>query len=220
MSLRLSRRGLGLGLGLVAMIGCGTRSGAGDGPRGRVVLMPLGEFPEDLLVAVEDGLRAELDVEVVRHEPVPLPDMAYYPPRKRYRAEKLLVFLERFADEARAQGYRGEVKILGLTEVDISTSADPIPDWGIFGLGRTPGEVAVISSKRLKRRAKNREHVRSRMTTTAIHEIGHTFGLQHCDEQAIECVMIDAEGGIDNTDSSSGKLGPGCRAKLDELAPR
>lgn len=187
--------------------------------RAKVILVPLREFPDDLMLAVEQGLRDELDVEVVRHEPVTLPEDAYYAPRKRYRAEKLLVFLDGFVDEARAAGESGNIKILGLTEVDISTSADPYPDWGIFGLGRTPGEVAVISSKRLKRRAKNREHVRFRVSTTAIHEIGHTFGLPHCDEQALECVMIDAEGGIENTDASSGKLGPGCRMKLDYLAP-
>jgi hypothetical protein len=31
--------------------------------------------------------------------------------------------------------------------------------------------------------------------------------------------MLDAEGGITNTDDSSGAPGPSCRAKLDRLAP-
>jgi archaemetzincin len=180
--------------------------------RGKVVLVPLGEFPEDLLVAVEQALQSQLEVEVVRHELVELPAEAYYQPRQRYRAEKLLDFLETFADEA-GDG----VKILGLTEVDISTTGDDVPDWGIFGLGSCPGRTAVISSKRLKRRPKNREHVLFRVSNVAVHEIGHTFGLPHCDEQEVECVMIDAEGGIENTDSSSGKLGPGCSKKLDML---
>jgi archaemetzincin len=180
--------------------------------RGKVILVPLRSFPEDLLVAVEAALQLELQVEVERHEIVELPEEAYYPPRRRYRAEKLLDFLEPFADEA-----GGEVKILGLTEVDISTTGDDVPDWGIFGLGRSPGRTAVISSKRLSRRPKNREHVQFRVATTAVHEIGHTFGLPHCDEHELNCVMLDAEGGIENTDTSSGKLGPGCSTKLDVL---
>jgi archaemetzincin len=180
--------------------------------RAKVMLVPLGEFPEDLFVAVEQALQSQLDVEVVRHEVVALPDEAYYPPRKRYRAEKLLDFLEGFADEA-----GGDVKILGLTKVDISTTGDDVPDWGIFGLGSCPGRTAVISSKRLERRPRNREHVRFRVSNVAVHEVGHTFGLPHCDEKEVECVMLDAEGGIENTDTSSGKLGPGCSKKLDML---
>ena len=104
--------------------------------------------------------------------------------------------------------------MLGLTEVDISTTNEPHEDWGIFGLGTLGGPSTVVSSFRLKRRPKNRAHLRTRVATTVVHELGHSFGLDHCDEQAIECVMIDAEGGIENTDTSSGTFGPTCRAKL------
>lgn len=180
--------------------------------RAKVIVVPLRSFPADLLDAVEAALSDELDVEVERHAVVKLPDEAYYAPRKRYRAEKLLDFLEQYATDP-------DVKVLGLTEVDISTTGDTAPDWGIFGLGRVAGSTAVISSYRLKRRPKNREHVRSRVSNVAVHEVGHTFGLPHCDEQESECVMLDAEGGIENTDSSSGTFGPGCRKLLDSLAP-
>jgi archaemetzincin len=179
--------------------------------RAKVILIPLRSFPDDLLDAVEQALRTELDVEVHRHAVVELPKDAYYAPRKRYRAEKLLDFLQRYE-----QG--PGVKILGLTEVDISTTSDPYPDWGIFGLGSSPGTTAVISSYRLKRKPRDREHVRFRVATVAVHEIGHTFGLPHCDEKAVECVMLDAEGGIENTDSSSGTFGPKCRDLLEQLA--
>lgn len=180
--------------------------------RAKVILVPLRSFPADLLEAVDHALSVELEVEVEVHEVVELPDEAYYAPRKRYRAEKLLDFLERYATEP-------DVKVLGVTEVDISTTGDSAPDWGIFGLGRLGGSTAVISSYRLKRKPKNREHVLFRVSNVAVHEVGHTFGLDHCDEKASECVMLDAEGGIENTDRSSGTFGPGCRRLLDSLAP-
>ncbi len=186
--------------------------------RATIVLVPLGSFPDDLLDTVEASLIRELEVEVVRHEPVPLPKDAWYQPRKRYRAEKLLEFLDQFGERHH--------KVLGLTEVDISTTNGDIPDWGIFGLGNMPGHAAVVSSKRLTRKPKQlrageslRERVNTRVGTIAVHEIGHTFGLDHCDEKQAECVMLDAEGGIENTETSSGTFGPGCRAKLDLRAP-
>ncbi|WP_052548960.1 hypothetical protein [Enhygromyxa salina] len=184
------------------------------GARAKVILVPLRSFPDDLLVAVEQALETELAVEVEVHAPVELPEAAYYPPRKRYRADALLDFLDSYAADA---GIDPSVKLLGLTEVDISTTSEPHEDWGIFGLGRSPGQSAVVSSKRLSRRPKNREHVRFRLATTSVHEIGHTFGLPHCQEEQAGCVMLDAEGGIENTDANTGKLGPSCAKKLEYL---
>lgn len=186
--------------------------------RATVVLVPLKSFPDDLLDAVEARLRDELAVEVVRHEAIPLPAAAYYEPRKRYRAEILLDHLDAL-ELAIPGGVDGPVKVLGLTEVDISTTKGDIPDWGIFGLGNTPGRACVVSSKRLKRKPKNRDHVRKRVSVTAVHEVGHTFGLPHCEEHARVCVMLDAQGGIENTDATTGALGPLCRARLERLAP-
>lgn len=180
--------------------------------RGTVVLVPLKSFPEDLIADIETSLAAEFGVEVARYDIQQLPKEAYYPPRKRYRAEKLLDFLEELPPAREP-----DTKLLGLTEVDISTTNEPHEDWGIFGLGRMPGRVAVLSSKRLKRKAKDRAHVIRRVRITALHEIGHTFGLDHCPEQ--RCLMQDAEGSIKNTDTASGTLEPGCRAKLERNAP-
>jgi archaemetzincin len=185
--------------------------------RAKVILVPLRSFSEDLIHAVEAALRAELAVEVEVHAPVQLPESAYYAPRKRYRADELLDFLDSYAVDA---GIDPAVKLLGLTEVDISTTREPHEDWGIFGLGNSPGQSAVVSSKRLTRRPKDREHVQFRVATTAVHEIGHTFGLPHCGEKQARCVMLDAEGGIENTDASTGKLGPACLRELEQLAPR
>jgi archaemetzincin len=180
--------------------------------RGVVVLVPLKSFPDDLLDEIETTLARELKVEVRRHAVEPLPRSAWYAPRKRYRADVLIDHLAGFIE-----GEPDTTKVLGLTEVDISTTNDEIPDWGIFGLGYAPGPSAVVSSFRLKRKAKNRAHVRFRVGNVALHEVGHTFGLQHCTED--RCPMQDAEGSIKNTDPSHGFLGPQCQAELEERAP-
>lgn len=182
--------------------------------RAVVVLVPLGRFEPWLLDAIEDALEAELQVEVRRLEQHPLPKSAWYAPRRRYRAEKLLDHLETLIPDEPTS-----TRILGLTKKDISTTKGKFEDWGIFGLGNMPGQAAVVSSHRLQRKAKNKAHLRKRVVNTAIHEVGHTLGLDHCTEHAQKCPMQDAEGGIANTDSSTGHLGPECRAELDREVP-
>jgi archaemetzincin len=182
--------------------------------RAVVYLAPLGEFDDDLLDAVETGVAQQLQVEVRRLESRPLPKHAWYPPRRRWRADEIIDWLPGEVPDA-PEGAR----VLALTSKDISTTKDQFKDWGVFGLGDMPGPAAVVSSFRLRRGAKDREHLRRRVTITAIHEIGHTLGLPHCTEHAERCPMQDAEGSITNTDTSTGHLGPGCRADLERKMP-
>jgi archaemetzincin len=181
--------------------------------RGTVMLVPLRSFPEDLISAVETLLVTELDVRVERSDTLPLPRLAYYQPRRRYRADKLLDHLL-----GALPTERPEVRALGLTTVDISTTKGNIVDWGVFGLGLMPGRACVISSYRLRRGVRDRNHLAFRVATTALHEVGHTFGLDHCSED--RCPMRDAGGGIENTDTSLAKLGPRCLAQLEAMHPR
>ncbi|MFO0633595.1 MAG: hypothetical protein U0168_12155 [Nannocystaceae bacterium] len=96
---------------------------AAPGTRGVVVLAPLGRFPDDLLDEVETTLRDHVQVEVRRLEPMPLPQRAWYAPRKRWRADVLLDVLgEQVAGEPRTR------IVLGLTEADISTTKGEIED--------------------------------------------------------------------------------------------
>ena len=180
--------------------------------RGEVVLVALGPFPAAQLDAIEEHLKRYAAVDVRRLEPLALPSEAWTAKRKRYRAERLLDFLE-----AQIPGTPMTTRILGLTSVDISTSKPPHDDWGIFGLGNMPGQAAVVSTFRLKKKARDAAHVQRRLNNTALHEVGHTFGLDHCTEAL--CPMQDAEGSIANTDAANDVFGPECAAELDAGFP-
>ena len=180
--------------------------------RAVVVLVVLGEFPAELVDAVASELERVYQVEVRRRAATPLPRSAWYAPRKRYRADVLLEHLGTLVD-----GMPAGTRILGLTSVDISTTNGSIKDWGIFGLGELGGTAAVVSGHRLWKKTKDRDKVKWRVTNTAVHELGHVLGLNHCEEP--RCVMLDAQGGIANTDGSTGVPGPACAAALDQHSP-
>jgi archaemetzincin len=61
----------------------------------------------------------------------------------------------------------------------------------VFGEAECPGKTAVISVHRLKpefyERKPDEDLLLERTTKEAVHELGHTFGLQHCPNPF--CVM-------------------------------
>jgi archaemetzincin len=172
----------------------------------RVYLVPLStELPAEDLALVERALGAFYALEVTKLPPVPLPDRALNATRRRYRAEKLLDLLGE-------QAPRDAFRVLGLTAVDISTTKDKIQDWGILGLATLDGRTCVISRFRTRRGA-SEPVAQIRFAKTAVHEIGHTLGLEHCPTRG--CLMEDARGTVFTTDREY-DLCADCREKLQK----
>jgi archaemetzincin len=148
------------------------------------------------------ALRAFYPIEVRVLPCRELPQAAYYPPRNRYRAERLLVFLNQRLP-------KDGLRILGLTDTDISTTKGKVADWGVMGLGELPGTATVISSFRCRKKSRNAAHASERLAKVAVHEIGHTLGLPHC--PTLGCLMEDAIGKVVTTDRER-DFCPRCRA--------
>jgi archaemetzincin len=162
------------------------------GDKRRIYVQPIGaSFEDEELAFIESALLAFYDVSLERLAQVSLPRSAFYPPRQRYRAERLLDFL---APKLPPGGHR----ILGLTSVDISTTKGSYPDWGVMGLATLDGAACVLSSFRCRRGATNADHALVRFAKTAVHELGHTFGLPHCPTRG--CLMEDGKGSVFTTD--------------------
>ena len=178
-------------------------------PKVIVAIQPLGHVDHAILEEVQAGILSLYDAEVRLLPQRELPADAYYKPRARYRAEKILDFLLGLPQS-------GADKVIGVTQRDISTTKGEYEDWGIFGLGLVGGRACVISSFRLHKGPKGPELFKARLTKVANHELGHTFGLDHC--PTVNCLMEDAAGSIQTVDRETGDLCPTCRAKLGGLA--
>lgn len=132
---------------------------------------------KDLKEVVENIRKIYPEIRVL--EPIDFPENSYYAPRNRYRADSTIKYL----NSKTANGFI----TLGLTSKDISVAKGKNPDYGIMGLGFKPGKACVASKFRLDK--KNNEQ----FYKVAIHELGHTEGLNHCPIKT--CFMRDAEGG-------------------------
>ncbi len=144
-----------------------------------VVIQPFGDFSnaeaEKVLIQIKG-----ISPNAIRRGTIVFPEGTYYKPRNRYRADELLKYLN---------GTIGDDSVvIGLSHADISTTKGDVKDWGVMGLGYMPGNACIVSDFRL-----SRKNMLEQFYKVALHELGHTQGLPHCEVRT--CLMRDAEGG-------------------------
>ncbi len=139
----------------------------------------------------------------VRTEPFDIA-FAFDPARRQYHSTAVL---------ARLQPLNGErVRRLGITALDLYV---PVLTF-VFGEAQVPGHCAVISAHRLREEFYglpcNPPLLRERLTKAALHELGHTFGLRHCDDW--QCVMASTHA-VERLDLKAAAFCRGCRRLLN-----
>ncbi len=170
-------------------------------------IQPLGQFDSVLIESIIPAIKSQFNnPRIIVCKSIPMPQKAYYQPRNRYRAEILLDYL----DSLQNGQY---TKIIGLTKIDISTTKGKFPDWGIFGYGGINSAPCVISIYRLQKNASKKLFL-ERFIKVVIHELGHTFGLEHCSNPL--CIMADYKGTIKSLDMTRNKFCAACSVGISK----
>ena len=136
-------------------------------------LVALGPIDPEVLRRLRTAIAKILHLPVRVLRPQPLPLQTYHLVRRQYHSTQLLEFLLDNDDS-------GALRILGVTAVDLYI---PILTF-VFGEAQLNGKAALISLYRPRGDAGGDTPPRSlylrRLIKLSLHELAHTFGLEHC----------------------------------------
>ena len=120
--------------------------------------------------------------------------------RQQYHSTAILQKLERVSDP--------DARILGVTTCDLFV---PVLTF-VFGEAQLDGNCAVVSVARLRDEfyglPPREDLLRERLLKEAAHELGHTFGLRHC--QDWHCVMTSSHA-VERLDIKGADFCKACR---------
>lgn len=165
-----------------------------------LVLKPFGPVDREVLEVLRREIPLFDEVRIGREAPIPA--SAYDPRRRQYRASGFFPLAE--VEDA--------TRVLGVTEADLYEEGLNF----VFGYAQKPGRVAIVSIARLK--GKGRGLLEERAVKEAIHELGHTLGLDH-DERRPGCVMRFSRN-VEDTDHKDREFCPQCRKAVELIAKR
>lgn len=172
-----------------------------------IQLLPLGSVPAELLAELRNGLRREFLVPCELLSPEPDPRFAYNVTRQQYHSTEILAYM-------RNREAPQSTRLLGVTAVDLYI---PILTF-VFGEAQLQGICALISAHRLCQEfyglPANPTLFHARLLKEAIHELGHTLSLTHCDNY--QCVMSPSHA-VEWIDLKSPTFCPTCRLQVTKI---
>lgn len=167
-------------------------------------LLRVGPFDPALARELAQRLEAEFRVPCELLSRIADPEFAYHPERQQHHSSEILAWME-------GQLTSATWRLLALTDADLYI---PILTF-VFGEARLDGKTAVVSTHRLRQEfyglPPDPELLRERLVREAVHELGHTFALRHCDDW--QCVMSSSSS-VEVIDVKGSALCPVCRAKI------
>jgi archaemetzincin len=167
-------------------------------------LLPIGDFDGRLLMelapAMANLFRVPTEVLQMRLDP----EFAYHPERQQYHSSEILQGMQQHAG---VDSWR----VLGITASDLYI---PILTF-VFGEAQIGGPCGLVSIHRLQQEfyglPADRDVLKQRLLKEAIHEVGHTLDLTHCDDY--QCAMAPSHA-VEWIDLKDGVLCGACQSRV------
>lgn len=167
-------------------------------------LLPIGELDEGLLGYLGPALA---NIFQVPCEVAPLrldPESAYHGERQQYHSSEILAAMQPHVSE-------DSWRVLGVTAVDLYI---PILTF-VFGEAQIGGPCGLVSAYRLRQEfyglAPDTAILQQRLLKEAVHEVGHTLALTHCEDY--QCAMAPSHA-VEWIDLKDSILCEACHARV------
>jgi len=169
-------------------------------------LLPIGKVDGGLLTELAAAIAHTLHIRCQIANATLDPEVAFHVEREQYHSSELI---------HRMNGYvtPDTWRLLGVTAVDLYI---PILTF-VFGEAQMGGPCAVVSTYRLRQDfyglPADSTLLRERLLKEAVHEIGHTLHLTHCDDYT--CAMAPSHA-VEWIDLKGSLLCPGCQTRAHD----
>jgi len=168
-----------------------------------IILVATGTIDKEVTDWLKNDLNRVFHKEITVGKGLPEPVYAFNKKRNQYLSTAIL---KAIMDQKEYPPYE---KILGIVDHDLF-----VPELN-FVFGEASRKVAVISLTRLRQTfyhlPEDQNLFHQRVSTEAVHELGHTYGLGHCSNP--RCVMFFSNSLMD-TDRKGSEFCQRCKAKL------
>jgi archaemetzincin len=167
-------------------------------------LLPVGQVEESLLHHLKEAIPRSFPIACTVLPAVLDPASTFHGERQQYHSSEILRLMQGFVRPDCGH-------LLGITAMDLYI---PILTF-VFGEAHMGGPCAVVSAHRLRQEfyglPADTGVLAQRLLKEAVHELGHTLHLTHCEDY--QCVMAPSHA-VEWIDLKESKLCAACRTRV------
>ena len=178
-------------------------------PENSILISPIRIYNAELLKEISDAVHKSFGYTVSISNIIDDISFAYYPGRTQYNSTAIIEELSQLTPPE-------VLKVIAVTRVDLFI---PIFTY-VYGEAQLGGRACIVSTHRLGGSPGilfESKNVRQRIAKEAVHELGHTFNIHHCEDP--RCIMHFCRS-LEDVDRKSERMCRYCQVLLEDEKKR